>query len=74
MNLNLAFSITEIVLSVIITGLILIQAKGTGLARSFSGVGGFYSSKRGLEKIVFVATIVFSVVFVIVIIAHLRFK
>lgn len=74
MQLNLYFSIAEIVLSVVLTALILIQAKGTGLARSFSGIGGFYSSKRGLEKIVFIATIFFSVTFGLVIIAHLHFK
>jgi len=74
MNLNLAFAITEIVLSIIVIGLILLQAKGVGLSRSFGGVGGFYRSKRGLEKFIFLATILFSVFFVVTLLTDLYFK
>lgn len=74
MNIKLFLNIADVVLAVIITGLILLQPKGVGLGRSFSGFGGFYRSKRGLEKLIFVLTITLSVVFVGVLLASLYFK
>ncbi len=49
--------IIELLISVLVVGSILIQAKGTGLSSSFGGGGEFYRSKRGVEKIVVYATI-----------------
>lgn len=74
MPLPLILKITTVVLSVLVTGLILLQPKGVGLGRSFSGFGGFYRSKRGLEKLIFVLTIVLSIVFVAVLLASLYFR
>ena len=74
MNYKIALDIAVAVLSVVIIGLILLQPKGVGLSRSFSGFGGFYRSKRGLEKLIFVLTIVFSVAFVAVLLAKLYFR
>lgn len=53
----------EIVVAVGLIGAILIQVKGTGLGSSFGGSGEFYSSRRGVEKIVLYATVFLSVVF-----------
>lgn len=57
----------QIVTCLLLIGLILLQVKGTGLSNTllFGGKGEFYGSKRGIEKIVFVATIVFTVIFAI---------
>lgn len=74
MNLKIILEIAIVVLSVAITGLILLQPKGVGLGRSFSGFGGFYRSKRGLEKLIFVLTITLTIVFVGVLLASLYFK
>lgn len=74
MTIKLILDILITTLSVTIVGLILLQPKGVGLSRSFSGFGGFYRSKRGLEKLIFVLTIIFSLAFVIVLLAKLYFR
>lgn len=61
--------ILQIMVGVALTGLILIQAKGTGLGRSFGSTA--YHSRRGLETIIFRLTIILSVVFVAVSLAKL---
>ena len=42
---------------------ILIQQKGQGLSGAFGGEGGFYRTKRGLEKTLLISTIVLAVLF-----------
>jgi len=53
--------VVEILVAVALSGLILIQAKGVGLGRSFGSAA--YHSKRGVEKLVFRATIITAVLF-----------
>ncbi len=55
--------ITQIVLAVFITASILLQAQGTGLGTTWSGGGETYHSRRGLEKVLFYATIVATTLF-----------
>ncbi|CAN5129971.1 hypothetical protein BH09PAT2_BH09PAT2_08120 [soil metagenome] len=43
--------IANIVLSVIIVVLILLQGKGAGLGSAWGGGGEFYQTRRGVEKI-----------------------
>jgi preprotein translocase subunit SecG len=50
--------VVQILLCVLLTGLILIQSKGGGFASSIGNSISFYRSRRGLEKIVFIATII----------------
>lgn len=42
---------------------ILLQTQGSGLGATFGGDGNVYRTKRGVEKFLFRATILFSVVF-----------
>lgn len=42
---------------------ILLQARGSGLSSAFGGEGNIYRTKRGVEKILFIATIVFAFIF-----------
>lgn len=42
---------------------ILMQRRGAGLSGTFGGEGGVYSTRRGIEKFLFGATIVFAVIF-----------
>ncbi|HKZ34361.1 MAG TPA: preprotein translocase subunit SecG [Patescibacteria group bacterium] len=58
-------AIFQILISLLLVGSILLQAKGTGLGSAWGGGGEFYRSKRGLEKIVFTASIVFASLFII---------
>ncbi len=46
-----------------LVALILLQARGTGLAAAWGGTGESFRSKRGLEKLLFILTIVFAALF-----------
>lgn len=56
-------SVIQIVVSVLLIGAILLQQRGTGLSATFGGEGNVYRTKRGLEKVIFAATIVLAVLF-----------
>lgn len=56
----------QIVVSVLLSGLILLQRSGAELGGAFGGgdgSGGTVYSRRGFEKVLFVATIVLALVF-----------
>ena len=55
--------ITQIVISILLIIVILLQNRGAGLGSAFGGTGGVYLTKRGLEKKLFAATIVLAVLF-----------
>lgn len=50
-------TIIQIVLAVLLTAAILLQAKGTGLGSVFGGEGNVFRTKRGFEKTLFHITI-----------------
>lgn len=54
--------------------LVLLQNRGQSLGASFGGDSSFYRSKRGAEKIIFNATIVLAVVFVVSVVLSLLAK
>lgn len=58
-------TIFQVVVSVLLMLFILSQARGAGLSSVFGGTGGFYHTKRGAEKVVFIITIVLAVLFVL---------
>lgn len=66
-------SIVQITLSVLVVISILLQQKGEGLSGVFGGLGEFYATRRGLEKTIFIASIVFVILFAASIIAGLFF-
>ena len=55
----------QVAVSVLLIGCILLQAKGTGLGSTLMS-GELYTTKRGLEKVVFSATIVLASIFGVV--------
>jgi len=57
--------IVQIILGVSMVITILMQARGVGLGRAWGGSGLAYHSKRGVEKLIFRATIVLAVLFFI---------
>lgn len=57
-------TISQIVISVILIGLILIQVRGVGFGRS-GGMAGSNFTRRGLEKFVFKFTFVIAFFFII---------
>jgi len=56
--------IIQAIIGVLIIALILLQERSTGLSGIFGGEGGFYQTRRGIEKIIFISTIVFGVIFI----------
>lgn len=58
--------IAQIAISILIIVLILLQERQTGLSGIFGGEGaGFYQTRRGLERVIFVGTVVLAVVFIL---------
>lgn len=58
--------VIQIIIAVLLVGSILIQSRGTGLGSAWGGGGELYRSKRGMEKIIFIATIILAGVFLLV--------
>lgn len=58
--------ILQIIVAALLVILILLQERSAGLSGLLGGGdgGGFYQTRRGLEKIIFVATIVLTAIFV----------
>lgn len=55
----------QIIISISLVVMILIQAKGVGLGRAWGGGGEFYKSRRGVEKVIFNLTIVIILLFLL---------
>ncbi len=58
-----AMQIIQIILSITIAVLVLLQAKGAGLGSIFGGDSGVYRTRRGVEKTLYQATIGLAVLF-----------
>lgn len=64
--------IVQIIVAAILVTAILLQQRGTALGSGFGGEGGtFYSTRRGVEKWIYWATIVSAVLFLALAIANL---
>lgn len=59
-------SIVQIVISVLLITVILLQQRGAGSSAIMGGGGGAsYYTKRGFEKVLFIATIVLAFLFIV---------
>ncbi|MEK7599386.1 MAG: preprotein translocase subunit SecG [Patescibacteria group bacterium] len=61
----------QITAAVLLIAAILIQQRGVGLGSAFGGEGNIYRTKRGFEKIMFIGTVILSVIFIILAILSL---
>ena len=68
------FNIITVVSGVLMVISILVQNRGQSLGASFGGDNSSYRSKRGAELVVYNATIVFGVIFVLSIILSVLIK
>lgn len=61
-------NVLQIVISVILIVVILLQVKGSGFGAALGGMSGgsVYRTKRGLERTLFQATVILAVVFIFV--------
>ena len=66
--------ITNIVISVVIVALILLQGKGAGLGSAWGGGGEMFQTRRGVEKVTLRLTIFFIVVFFVLSLISLLIK
>lgn len=68
----MTLQIAQIAVSVVLVILILLQERSAGLSALFGGdSGGFYQARRGMEKLVFGATITLGIAFVALAVLHL---
>lgn len=59
----LYLAIIQVVLAVFLVTAILLQQRGTSLGGAFGGEGNVYRTRRGAERVLFIATIVIAVAF-----------
>jgi preprotein translocase subunit SecG len=64
--LVVAFQVIQIIISLTIIALVLLQTKGAGLGGIFGGDGGVYRTRRGIEKTLYHTTITLTVVFFLI--------
>lgn len=72
MNSNLLNTL-QIIFGLLMIGLILLQAKGTGLGSTFGSDFSFYGTKRGAEKILFNLTIILAFLFLLTTVINVIF-
>jgi protein translocase SecG subunit len=71
----MSIEIIEIIISVVLIALILIQERSSGLSGIFGGGGeSSFQTRRGVEKFIFVATIVAAIAFVVLALIKLSMR
>ncbi len=63
MSLTNSLHLGQILISILLILVILLQAKGSGFTAGFGGPTSTYRTRRGLEKTLFQATIFLTVIF-----------
>ena len=71
MNITSFLQIVTIVSSILMVACILLQARGASLGAGFGSSGELFTTRRGLDKSLYEATIVLAVVFVMSILVSL---
>jgi preprotein translocase subunit SecG len=64
-------SIAQIIIAIFLIISVLLQQRGTALGSAFGGEGGFYSTRRGIQKNLFWATIIFGILFIVLALLNL---
>jgi protein translocase SecG subunit len=75
MNVVNTVNVLQILIALVLIGVVLMQAKGSGLGNIFGGSGGgsdSYRTRRGLERLLFRGTIVLMTAFIALSIAAVR--
>jgi protein translocase SecG subunit len=65
--------LAQIIVSILLVVLILLQQRGTALGSAFGQGGGFYATRRGIQKKILWLTIVCGVLFILLAILNLIF-
>ncbi len=56
-------NIIQIISAILLIVAILLQGRGAGVSGVFGGEGAVYQTKRGIEKFLFILTIILSIIF-----------
>jgi preprotein translocase subunit SecG len=60
---NIVIDSIQLISAVLLVIVILLQSRGSGLGSAFGGEGNVYRTKRGVEKYLFILTIILSIIF-----------
>ncbi len=71
MKLKLILTICQLVISIFLILSILLQSRGASVSSIFGGTGNVYRVRRGIERFLFILTIVLVCLFVILAILNL---
>jgi preprotein translocase subunit SecG len=71
MNIDTILQIAMVGSAVLLVAAILLQQRGASLGAGFGGSGELYTTRRGLDKNLFEATIILAVIFVLSILTSL---
>ncbi|MFN3301620.1 MAG: preprotein translocase subunit SecG [Patescibacteria group bacterium] len=55
--------VIQVIISVLLIGAILLQGRGIGLSSVFGGESSVFRTKRGIEKTLFILTIILAILF-----------
>ena len=72
--MKLALTIIQTVSAVLLIITILMQSRGAGVSSLFGGEGNIYRAKRGVEKVLFMVSILLAVLFLTSSLARLFFS
>ena len=72
-NMEQYLPIAQIVVAIFLITTILLQQRGTALGSAFGGEGGFYATRRGIEKKIFLVTVFLGGLFIILALLNLIF-
>ncbi|RYC72964.1 preprotein translocase subunit SecG [Candidatus Nanogingivalis gingivitcus] len=64
MNFSLILQISTVISGILMMILVLLQQRGASLGAGFGASGELFTTRRGVEKSVFNATIFFAIIFV----------
>jgi len=64
--LNLYLNVVQIIISIALIALAIMQSKSSGLGSMFGGDSSIYRTRRGIEKTMFRLTIVLAVAFFLI--------
>ena len=65
------FSLAQIIVAIFLIIFILLQQRGTALGSAFGGGGEFYSTRRGIQKKIFWATVILGIAFIVLALLNL---
>jgi preprotein translocase subunit SecG len=71
MNINTFLQVVTVVSAAVSVLLIILQQRGASLGAGFGGSGELYTTRRGLDKSLFSATIIFVAIFILSILVGL---